>query len=661
MGIFKHDDAIILGWLCSEYFLAPDSTNIYGSYGNDYGVSWSDDFPSTGSGNFPVGEAGKKAYATNDNASLCGSGGSIYGGGLGQKYGTFGLGGNGTGYTSSGGGGGFYGGGSSYVFAGGGGGASYIWDGDYSIKEGYMDITDYEREQGILDYDPLLYRGLGVDALLVGFNYGKWHQKDICFNDGELQIKQVSLSDLYRAGQIGMYSMVSKFTFPATYSPIYTVIDRLTGKTVEIDETKLLKETHFNFDFGYKTITIPRTGFYLIKGLGAQGGGSSGGNDPYDMRVGGAGAWCQDVFLLPKGLVLHILVGQKGRQIRTPQRPQGGGGGAGSYSGFAGGGATAVYLEAGNLYSRLLVAGGGGGAGGTGTSNDNLDLNGNGKNNNPNENKEKDDAITTGKQMFIISDLSIAYVDLVYKCSYDIEVGHKIKVNLYVDGVYRGTQETEAIAGGSSYRFTYDNFDEWLAPNTKPYWAVLEAVVITDLPQFIIPPKGLIISVKTKKRPNDEDAILNKIFGLFSDSIRFKDFISVFFKEIGGQDLAELKYLSNKVSFYDAVKIALKNIIKLKNIIFNTYTIQDTISIILKNIAPTPGGDLRDLRYLTNRTGINDYVAIFFKEQKNVKNDVLSIAGIKDYITVNLKTVTKNKIEVIDKINIKSNIKIEEE
>ena len=152
MGIFKHDDAIILGWLCGEYFLAPDSTNIYGSYGNDYGVSWSDDFPSTGSGNFPVGEAGKKAYATNDNASLCGSGGSIYGGGIGQKYGTFGLGGNGIGYTSSGGGGGFYGGGSSYVFAGGGGGASYIWDGDYSIKEGYMDITDYEREQGILDY-----------------------------------------------------------------------------------------------------------------------------------------------------------------------------------------------------------------------------------------------------------------------------------------------------------------------------------------------------------------------------------------------------------------------------------------------------------------------------------------------------------------------------
>ena len=106
MGIFKHDDAIILGWLCGEYFLAPDSTNIYGSYGNDYGVSWSDDFPSTGSGNFPVGEAGKKAYATNDNASLCGSGGSIYGGGLGQKYGTFGFGGNGRGYTSSGGGGG---------------------------------------------------------------------------------------------------------------------------------------------------------------------------------------------------------------------------------------------------------------------------------------------------------------------------------------------------------------------------------------------------------------------------------------------------------------------------------------------------------------------------------------------------------------------------
>ena len=86
-----------------------------------------------------------------------------------------------------------------------------------------------------------------------------------------------------------------------------------------------------------------------------------------------------------------------------------------------------------------------------------------------------------------------------------------------------------------------------------------------------------------------------------------------------------------------------------------------TNSIILKNIAPTPGADLRDLRYLTNRTGINDYVAIFFKEQENVKNDVLSIAGIKDYITVNLKTVTKNKIEVIDKINIKSNIKIEEE
>jgi len=87
---------------------------------------------------------------------------------------------------------------------------------------------------------------------------------------------------------------------------------------------------------GIQSWTVPSTGAYNIKALGAQGG-----------NVGGLGAEISGNFTLTAGTVLKILVGQEGQFISSSSN-NGGGGGGGSF----------VTL---NNNTPLLIAGGGGG------------------------------------------------------------------------------------------------------------------------------------------------------------------------------------------------------------------------------------------------------------------------------------------------------------
>jgi Glycine rich protein len=90
-----------------------------------------------------------------------------------------------------------------------------------------------------------------------------------------------------------------------------------------------------------QTWTVPKTGIYTIEAWGAQGGQTSG-----SSYRGGYGARMRGDFVLNKGEVLKILVGQMGL------------GATGSNTGSGGGGGTFVTKS---NNSPLIVAGGGGG------------------------------------------------------------------------------------------------------------------------------------------------------------------------------------------------------------------------------------------------------------------------------------------------------------
>ncbi len=87
-----------------------------------------------------------------------------------------------------------------------------------------------------------------------------------------------------------------------------------------------------------------------------------------------------------------------------------------------------------------------------------------------------------------------------------------ITVNLYVDGVKRGTITKTPKVGGGTDTWEFSNFSDWIASNTMPYWATIEATVDTNLPALVIPPYGFIIRVDTKTRPTDIKPLVTKMY-----------------------------------------------------------------------------------------------------------------------------------------------------
>lgn len=652
--LFKREEALILGYMLSKYFTVSKSPGFTGSYGNQYPYEKGEDCED-GSGDWPRGRHGKPPYAT-ANGDLPGSGGNLTSGGWGASIGSFGFGGNGRGYTSSGGGGGWYGGGSGYVKAGGGGGCSYYWLGDVLVT-GYMDgVAEYLAEQGVENYNPLFYRGCDIGLLdPLSLDYKAFTQRNMCYGHGSFSIKQVSIGTLARTGQLGYFSVKTGFNISDNGDGTYNVVDTLTGESDTVEEVGLAAEEKYEFQLGYIEYIVPQTGFYLLSGYGAQGGGGSSQQDPSDTAVGGCGAYSQCLFLLKGGTPLKIQIGQYGGSIKAPARPQGGGGGAAS-NGYGGGGATSVFLEQGNQYSRIFVVGGGGGAGyGNGGESPGLgpSPSGGGESNEP---EKEEESFKTDKQMFIISDLSIAYVDINYKTSYDIPEDKSITVHLYVDGVKRGVLTRPAIAGGGFDTWTFDNFDTWLPPNTTPYWATIEAVVETDLEQMVIPIGGLIIRVETKTRPNDATPILRNIFGYVKDKLFAKSYINFFMNQYKNE-LDELERVRSPIGAKSFIDIFIKVVKKLHNEGLNKIMCQSMVDILIVREEPidpdTP--KLTDLQYVTSNVGAGSYVAFFIKEQeKVVPLDSLSVGGVKSFMEVRIKTVPELRIDTISTVEVEN-------
>lgn len=100
---------------------------------------------------------------------------------------------------------------------------------------------------------------------------------------------------------------------------------------------------------GIQLWTIPVSGLWSIEARGASGADGILAGSSSNRKRGGYGAIVRGKFLLHRGRILKILVGNEGfRDFLDPHRPGGGGGG------------TFVVYEDGK---PLLVAGGGGGGG----------------------------------------------------------------------------------------------------------------------------------------------------------------------------------------------------------------------------------------------------------------------------------------------------------
>lgn len=631
--LVPEEEPIILGYLLSKYFLGYRKKGFRGFYGNPDPYPYGDENVEDGSGDFPRGRHGKPPYTT-ANGDLVGLGGNQNGGGSGNYPGIFGQGGNGGAWTSSGGGGGFYGGGSGYVFSGGGGGSSFAY-GIGSVRSNgqtldvdcapadYMQITEYMEEQGFLGWTPeevMFYSGL-----IVGYN--------------------------------------PEFSRNANFGNGYAIINGAI------------------FEYSNKTYeyTIPVDGWYICECYGAQGGGINTSDDTTKEYVGGCGGYAKAMFYLRAGMKLYIVTGQTGGTIRDPLRPQGYGGGAGRTQGFAGGGATSIYLKPNDFSARLLVAGGGGGASCSDMGPDEPDDDGRDKDS---PNGDGRDKITTGKQMFIISDLSIAHVDINYKCSNDIPEDKYIKVSLYVDGVKRGELKKDAIAGGGFDRWTFDNFDTWLPPNTTPYWACIEAVVETNLEQIAIPVGGLIIWVETKQRPNDVVPLIKSLFGYFTDVVKAKSYLNFFLEEVQKANLSDLDYIESKITVESLLDIYIKVVKKLHNSEVSQIEVQSFLDFVLKEVQNLCLKNYSSIKadsyfkiffgeeepeekvdsyffYTTSNVGVGSYTAIFLEEKEKIK-DLNSVSPLdaQSYNEIKLKTIEKIKNGELSNANVSSYIEV---
>jgi uncharacterized repeat protein (TIGR02543 family) len=107
--------------------------------------------------------------------------------------------------------------------------------------------------------------------------------------------------------------------------------------------------SYINMSASYQGIqewTVPATGNYTIEVAGASGGGATAGTE----WIGGKGARMKGTFYLTQGMVLSILVGQKGvKKLTTSNCNNGGGGG------------TFVWDKS-STTQPLIVGGGGGGS-----------------------------------------------------------------------------------------------------------------------------------------------------------------------------------------------------------------------------------------------------------------------------------------------------------
>ena len=104
---------------------------------------------------------------------------------------------------------------------------------------------------------------------------------------------------------------------------------------------------------GFQLWTVPKTGTYTIKALGARGGQSGGSG-------AGQGAYSQGNFYFTEGTKLNIVVGRQGEDGQGAT--SGGMGAYPNYAGGGGGGASWVLSE--NKTTLYAVGGGGGGSNG---------------------------------------------------------------------------------------------------------------------------------------------------------------------------------------------------------------------------------------------------------------------------------------------------------
>ena len=126
------------------------------------------------------------------------------------------------------------------------------------------------------------------------------------------------------------------------------------GKLAECPSDEFSATVRINGTFpytGHVDSVILEAGKYNMECWGAQGGNSS---------SGGKGAYTAGAIGLPDRVILYVVVGGSGYTYSSNNGYNGGG--KPLYGQYAGGGASDIRLERGNLYSRIMVAAGGSGS-----------------------------------------------------------------------------------------------------------------------------------------------------------------------------------------------------------------------------------------------------------------------------------------------------------
>lgn len=221
--------------------------------------------------------------------------------------GTFGIGGNGSGFSEggSGGGGGWYGGGGAGYTGGSSGGSGYV----------YTSVTASNYPNGCLLNSS--YYLSNAQTIAGDQSFPAPSGSTETGHSGNGHVKITKLSDV-----------------------IY-----LTHAKNNIMD--------FNYTGSVQSKTL-KPGTYTIECWGGQGG-------TYSSYIGGYGGYSKGTITLTEATTVYISVGGAGSSSSTAAGFNGGG--TGISSGRGGGGATDVRIGQNSLYSRVIVAGGGGGAG----------------------------------------------------------------------------------------------------------------------------------------------------------------------------------------------------------------------------------------------------------------------------------------------------------
>lgn len=221
--------------------------------------------------------------------------------------GTFGIGGNGSGFSEggSGGGGGWYGGGGAGYTGGSSGGSGYV----------YTSSTASNYPSGCLLNST--YYLSNAQTIAGNKSFPSPTGSTETGHSGNGHVKITKLSDV-----------------------IY-----LTHAKNDIMD--------FNYTGSVQSKTL-KPGTYTIECWGGQGG-------TYSSYIGGHGGYSKGTITLTEATTVYISVGGAGSSSSTAAGFNGGG--TGISSGRGGGGATDVRIGQNSLYSRVIVAGGGGGAG----------------------------------------------------------------------------------------------------------------------------------------------------------------------------------------------------------------------------------------------------------------------------------------------------------